>query len=171
MGRHGPPREPAALRIHKGETRPSQVNYLEPVPRWSRPVMPADMDARAKAVWRRVMREMAPADVIRGADTDVLRCFCEAVADYAEARRQLHATGLLVMREGQLAKNPMCQVVRDNRDAIRSFARELGLSPAARASLQVDTGGRGSAMDIDDEIGPPTRQRFLAVVGGTGADE
>ncbi len=36
--------------------------------------MPSDMDAEAKVVWRRVLRDMRHTGVIRSADADVLRC-------------------------------------------------------------------------------------------------
>ena len=40
------------------------------------------------------------------------------------------------------------------------LARELGLSPAARAGLRVMPGAE--APDIDAEIGPPPRLRVVA---------
>ena len=43
-------------------------------------------------------------------------------------------------RDGELVKNPLHQVVRDNADEVRLFARELGLSPSARAGLRVEPG-------------------------------
>ncbi len=45
------------------------------------------MDADAKVVWRRVLRDMRHTGVIRAADADVLRCYCEAVSRYAAAAR------------------------------------------------------------------------------------
>ena len=123
--------------------------------------MPRDMDAGAKAVWRRVLAEMATTEVIRAADRDVLRCYCEAVSRYEVAMRMLLASSPLVRGRGDLVKNPLHQIVRDERDAVRLFARELGLSPSARAGLRVEPGP--TASDIDDVLGPPPR---LRVVGG-----
>ena len=63
-------------------------------------------------------------------------------------------------RDGGLVKNPLHQVIRDGSDQIRLFARELGLSPSARAGLHVesDHGFRS----IDDDIGLPPRLRAIA---------
>ena len=58
-----------------------------------------------------------------------------------------------------LVRNPMHQIVRDDRDAIRLLTRELGLSPAARASLRVPPGAE--APDIDAALGPPPRLRVV----------
>jgi P27 family predicted phage terminase small subunit len=120
------------------------------------------MDAVAQKVWRRVVKEMRGADVILAADADVLRIYCEAMSRYVQAA-ELYAASKnpLIKRGGQLVKNPLHQIVRDDQDAVRLFARELGLSPSARAGLRVEPSAvRG---DIDDVLGPPPR---LRVVGG-----
>ncbi len=166
MGRRGPSKTPTGVKLAQGETRPSRVNFLEPAPRRAMPTMPKDMDDRAKAVWRHVVREMASTEIIFAADRDVLRCYCEAVSQYESSMRTLVSSSPLVRgaRSGDLIKNPLHQIVRDARDAVRLFARELGLSPSARAGLNVQMSGNGG--DISAEIGPPPR---LRVVGGGDA--
>jgi P27 family predicted phage terminase small subunit len=119
------------------------------------------MDDEAQRVWRRVVREMRGSDVIVGADADVLRCYCEAVARYAQAAELYARSSPLLRRDGAFVKNPLHQVVRDNADAVRLFARELGLSPSARAGLRVEASALPA--DIEDVLGPPPR---LRVVGG-----
>jgi P27 family predicted phage terminase small subunit len=161
MGRRGPTPTPTGVKLRNGETRPSRVNRMEPLPRHGAPQMPRGMDEAAQKVWRRVVREMRGSDVIVGADADVLRCYCEAVSRYAQAAELYAASSPLMRRDGELVKNPLHQVVRDNADQVRLFARELGLSPSARAGLHVQQGP--TAGDIDDVLGPPPR---LRVVGG-----
>ncbi len=163
MGRRGFPAAPGSVKLALGETRPSRVNFLEPSPRRRAPAMPKDMDDGAKAVWRRVLREMGHTEVIRAADADVLRCYCEAVSQYQTTMRLLTSSGPLVRSRGDLVKNPLHQIVRDNRDAVRLFARELGLSPSGRAGLNVEMGG--AVGDIEDVIG--TSPARLHVVGGS----
>ncbi len=91
----------------------------------------------AKAIWRRVLREYGGSGVITGADADALRVYCDAVARYEVAARTLDASGPLVRgQRGELVKNPLHQIVRDNADLIRLYARELGLTPAARTGLR-----------------------------------
>jgi P27 family predicted phage terminase small subunit len=169
MGRRGPAPEPAASRVRKGETRPSQVNFLEPMPPQRAPRMPAGMDDSAKRVWVRVLHDAAPG-LITAADADVLRLYCEAVVRGNRAGREL-ARGEFVV-EGRsdspgMVRNHLHVVVKAERDAVRLFARELGLSPAARAGLQVQVGPAAGG-DIDGEIGPTTRLRLLA---GNGTDD
>ena len=160
MGRRGPPKTPTGVKLAQGETRPSRVDFLEPAPRRAAPVMPADMDVVAQAVWRRVLAEMATAEVIFAADADVLRCYCEAVSQYQSSVRTLASSSPLVRYRDGLVKNPLHQIVRDSRDAVRLFARELGLSPSARAGLNIQIDGAGG--DMAAEIGPPPRLRVVA---------
>ena len=49
----------------------------------------------------------------------------------------LEQSGPLVRgaRRVDLIKNPLHQVVRDDADLVRAFARELGFTPSARSSL------------------------------------
>ena len=160
MGRRGPPPEPVASKIARGITAPSRgVNYEQPIPRQRAPRAPTDMTDEAKAVWRHVLREMPPG-VILAADEHALRCYCEAVARYVLAQRIYQASKPLVQSRGGLVKNPLHQVVRDNSESVRMWARELGLTPAARAGMRVD-GGLAPA-GIAAEIGLPPRLRALS---------
>jgi P27 family predicted phage terminase small subunit len=160
LGRRGPAPLPTKVKILRGETRPSRVNYREPIPSSDAPKMPADMDTAAKAVWRRVISAMGQLGVIRVPDSDILRCYCEAVSRYAGASRPYAGSGPLVRRDGGLVKNALHQVIRDDGEQIRLFARELGLSPSARAGLRVEPEyGFGS---IDPDLGLPPRLRAIA---------
>lgn len=126
------------------------------------PQMPRGMDVRAQRVWRHVIREMGRSGILAGADADVLRVYCDAVARYELAISQLFATGpVLASRRGRapITTNPLHRIVRDIGEQIRLLSRELGLSPAARAGLRLDLSSAPS--EIDDVIGPPPRLRVL----------
>jgi len=121
------------------------------------------MDPVAQKVWRRVMRDMRGTDIILAVDADVLRCYCEAMAFDVQAAEPLARSGPLVTgRARELVRNPLQPIVRDHREAVRLFSRELGMSPSARAGLRVEPSAVSG--DIDDVLGPPPR---LRVVGGS----
>ena len=160
LGRRGPAPTPTKVKILRGETRPSRVNYREPLPSANTPTMPTDMDPEAKAVWRAVMGSMGKTGVIRQPDAHILRCYCEAVSRYAQAARLYAGSGPLVRHAGSLVKNPLHQVVRDDGEQIRLFARELGLSPSARAGLRVEP--EYNFGSIDPDLGLPPRLRAIA---------
>lgn len=140
---------PARVKIARGETRPSQVNYEAPEPRQKAPYRPRDLDPDAKPVWERIIREM-PSGVITAADTDILRMYCESVASYTRNRNLLTDTGAVIRgaRGRELVVNPLARIVREEREAARLLARELGLTPAARAGLRVEFGPNGELDDI-----------------------
>lgn len=146
MGSRGPAPLPTRLKILHGETRAARLNLDEPKP-GGQPRMPADMSDEAKRVWRRVIRDFGATGVLTAVDADALRTYCEAVVRYVQAARTLEATGPLVRgaRGGELVKNPLHQIVRDNANLQRAFARELGLTPSARTGLTV-----GMEADPDD---------------------
>jgi P27 family predicted phage terminase small subunit len=125
--------------------------------------MPPDMDTEAKAVWRRMTSSMGHTGVIRVPDSDILRCYCEAVSRYAQASRLYAGSGPLVRHAGSLVKNPLHQVVRDDGEQIPLFARELGLSPSARAGLRVEPEHRFDL--IDPVLGLPPRLRAISHEG------
>ena len=159
MGARGPAPMPTKLKVLHGETRPARLNRSEPVPRSTRPRMPLDMSPAAIAVWRRVLREMGATGVITSADADVFRAYCESVARYAYAAKLLETSGPLVRgQKGELVKNPIAQLVRDNALLVRALARELGLTPSARSGLRTE-----GERDLGDEV-----DRWLRADGELG---
>jgi P27 family predicted phage terminase small subunit len=88
------------------------------------------------------MGAMGATGVLTVADADALRIYADAVARYQHAAELLDASGPLITaagrgaRRGELVKNPLHQIVRDNAILVRAFARELGLTPAARVGLR-----------------------------------
>jgi P27 family predicted phage terminase small subunit len=95
------------------------------------------MSDASRAVWDRVIRDFGATGVLTGVDTDALRIYCEAVVRYVNAAVRLEKSGPLIKgaRLGEPVKNPLHQIVRDNADLVRAFARELGFTPAARSGL------------------------------------
>jgi P27 family predicted phage terminase small subunit len=160
MGRRGPAPLPATLKRLHGETRPSRVNFREPLPRRTTPRPPAELDPGAKLIWRRTVREMPPG-VITAVDSAALACYCEAVVRYRQAASLLARSALLIRgaRAGDLIANPLDRITRAWADQIRLFARELGLTPSARAGLHMEISPFGSS--VEDEIGLPPRLRAV----------
>lgn len=138
MARTGRPPQPTALKVLRGTARPDRINRQEPEPSPNAPEAPADLDDDARFVWDRVLREFGHTGVIRAADTDVFRLYCEAVARSEEAAKLLKQTGPLIRgaRNGELVRNPLHSVVRDNAQLVVRLAAELGLTPSARTGLK-----------------------------------
>ena len=138
MGRRGPAPAPTALKLLRGERRPSRVNYHEPRPSGGLPERPADLAPGAAAAWNRVIAELGSSGVLTTLDRDVLRAYAEAVDRYEQSAVTLAGSGPLIRgaRAGELIKNPLHQIVRDNALLVLAFGRELGATPSARAGLR-----------------------------------
>jgi P27 family predicted phage terminase small subunit len=121
--------------------------------------MPRDLEPVARAAWRHAVREMGRSGVITAADGHILRLYCEAWSRYRAAADLYGKSAPLLNDRGHLTKNALHQVVRDDSDLVLRLTRELGLSPAARASLQLLPGA--DVPDIDAELGPPPRLRAV----------
>jgi P27 family predicted phage terminase small subunit len=149
MGKRGPAPIPTPLKVLHGETRAERLNHDSPRPGGGPPVMPRGMSRRAQAVWRRQVAAMAGTGVLTAADTDSLRCFCEAVSRYRQAAEMLAESGPLAEgQKGNSVRNPLTQVVRDNAMLIRTFGRDLGFSPSSREGLHVAVADDGDPLAV-----------------------
>lgn len=146
MGTRGPAPKPTRLKLLSGETRPSVINYAEPIPAGGALTAPSDLRAEARLVWDRVVEALGHTGVLTSADRDLLRLYSEAFVRYQEAEGMLAKTGpLLKGRGGEFVKNPLHQIVRDNADQVKKYARELGLTPAARVGLRGEIDGQANS--------------------------
>ena len=142
-------RKPTNMRILHGETRPSRINRNEPRPRQLLPEPPDWLSPDARAVWDRILPELAHMRLVTAADRDALVVYCQAVAHHAQAVREVNERGLLVPgREGNLVKNPACQFVREQAVLVKVMGQQFGLTPAARVSLPGDTSEEGPGWDL-----------------------
>jgi P27 family predicted phage terminase small subunit len=135
MGKRGPAPTPTKLRVLRGNPGRRPIpDSPEPT---GLPVQSEGMSDAARAVWDRIIRDYGATGVLTGVDADALRVYCEAVVRYEHAAQLLERSGPLVKgaRSGDLIKNPLHQVVRDNADLVRAFAREMGFTPSARSAL------------------------------------
>jgi P27 family predicted phage terminase small subunit len=137
MGKRGPAPTPVALKLLRGNPGRRPINRAAPEPTPGLPVRPVGMSILARRVWTRIIRDYGATGVLTGVDADSFRIYCEAVVRYEGAAMMLEKSGPLVRgaRNGELVKNPLHQVVRDNADLVRAFARELGFTPSARSAL------------------------------------
>jgi P27 family predicted phage terminase small subunit len=146
MGTRGPQPKPTALKILAGETRPSVINYAEPIPEGGALTPPADIRSEARVIWEQVIAALGKTGVLTSADKHILRLYAEAMARYIEAEAMLVKTGPLIKgRDGNFVKNPLHQIVRDNADAVKKYAREIGLTPAARVGLRGEIGDQANS--------------------------
>lgn len=146
MGERGPAGKPTALRVLHGD-RKDRINTNEPVAPEGLPEPPVGMADDVREIWDYTVGVLGPMRLATPADRDALACYCEAVVTHRKASAGLAATGIIVRtsRGNTPMRNPLLAVQRDAAALIRVFAREFGLTPSARAGIDMGAGSGNSA--------------------------
>lgn len=140
MGKRGPAQQPTALRLINGG-HPERVNHHEPVPSAGSPLPPEHLARDVREVWDYTLAELELMGISSPADRDSLICYCEAVVTHRKASRLLARSDVLVRGVlGSPVRNPALAVQSHAADLIRKFAQEFGLTPSARAGIEVNRG-------------------------------
>jgi len=119
----------------------------------------------ARGEWDRVVPRLQALGLTDPADEATLAAYCEAVARLREATRIVARTGVLWKDPGggpELRRNPAVAQARDAAYEVRMWAREFGLTPAARVLL------RQGLPDSPDAGADPGRPRHSATDGRWG---
>lgn len=136
MGRRGPPKTPTALKRLRGTDQPCRRNQSEPAPRPGVPDAPVFLDAAARTEWHRLLPELEVRGLLEAIDLAVLAVYCTAWSRLVAAERALAVEGDVVVDAcGRLKTSPFVRVAATARTQLIAAAREMGLSPASRASV------------------------------------
>jgi P27 family predicted phage terminase small subunit len=95
------------------------------------------MSEAAAPHWDTLVAALIELDVLSAADGVSLAEFAEAMAEAEELKAQIAKEGRTFQgfRAGSLIANPLCGVLHQVRERILKYAREFGLTPAARARV------------------------------------
>lgn len=138
MSKPGPRSTPTALRVLKGETRPSRLNEREPHPRAGNPRIPKWLTPDERSIWRQELRELRPMGVVTPADATALGLLTAAIARYAQAKALVDRDGLVIPgRGGGPVTNPASREERLRWADVLRACGEFGLTPSARTGLVV----------------------------------
>lgn len=137
----GPRPQPTALRLLHG-ARVTDVNQAEPIPTTLLPVCPEDEPEDVQEVFRYTVRQLDHMGIASAADVDTLIAYCWAVVNHRNASRVLARSPILVMGPGGgLVQNPALRVQTQQAQLVARLAAEFGLTPSARAGIEVNGGG------------------------------
>ena len=137
MGRGGPPPKPAKLRLLEGAPE-RRVNQNEPQPNHDPLVAPDWVNDQVREVWDYTVAELEFMGIASSTDRDALVAFCQAVVTHRKACEKLARSDILIKSMyGQPIRNPAIMVQRDAAQTIRAYAQEFGLTPSARARIEV----------------------------------
>jgi P27 family predicted phage terminase small subunit len=139
-------KKPTKLKVIQGTFRKDRAPANEPKPRPIAPSMPADLSGRARTLWKRLKSKLEKLELLTELDGPMFTTMCEAWARWYDARARLRGVlrsqtkvkDLALIRKAELS-------VERAEHSFRLLANEFGLSPAARARLDVDVG-----KEVDD---------------------
>lgn len=138
MGRRGPAPKPTRLRLLHGEDS-SRINRNEPQPGEGLPPPPEELSEHSRAVWDYIIAELDVMGLATRPDRHQLFAYVEAVALHAQAVLMVHRAGALIKdRDSAVRTNPAVRIMRDTSRTMLLFAREFGLTPAARVHLTAE---------------------------------
>lgn len=136
MGARGPQPKPTALKEVLGNPGKRPLPKAEPLPIGA-PVMPEHLEGDAAIEWDRVVRSMPP-QLYTSADVSTLLAYCTAWALHKKAWLEVKRKGLFAKGSmGQLVANPALAVLKSQAEVMLKAGDRLGLSPAARARLEM----------------------------------
>jgi P27 family predicted phage terminase small subunit len=145
MGYRGPQPKPTELRVLEGNRDHRPLPTDEPRPRVGAPTCPPWLDPAAKRHWRLIVREwrIAAPRLLTRVDGGVLASYCQSLARQEQAELEIS----LDLAAGEKLDRSKVLVATKYATAVRAFAQELGLSPAARTRLRLPEPG-----EVDDGI-------------------
>lgn len=95
---------------------------------------PSWLDETAKKEFKRLAKLLLSVELINDADIGHLAMYCDAYSQYLTFKKQIQENGLWVGDR----PNPFILRMKDAAMQMRSFASDLGLSPASRARLAIN---------------------------------
>lgn len=150
MGARGFPAKPPELKLLEGnrEGRPIDLTAMFR-PEVGAPPLPRDMSREGKKAWKRLVPELVRYNLLSKVDADALEDLCETIGLLKVLRRSINSTQELLLAEGKdpalaieaatpngmRVQSPAYQAMNREREKLRTWLAEFGLTPAQRARV------------------------------------
>jgi len=157
MGRRGPPPQPTALRLLKGNPGKRRINTREPRPPTTTPSCPRWLCPEAKRAWREIVPVLKAMRILTRIDRDALAAYCQSYARWKAAEEFLSQHGeVYPIRDERgnvryMQPFPQVFIARSQLQILRSYQQEFGMTPSARTRVQV----------IPSLVRDPVEERFF----------
>ena len=121
---------PVKRALPKGEPMPATADRVPSAPRW--------LSEEARAEWKRLAPRLHAVGLLTEVDTQALGLLCESFAQYVAAKAIVDREGLLLMSDkGNAYQHPAAGLMTQARGELMKWAREFGMTPAARSRISV----------------------------------
>ncbi|CAM2172292.1 Phage terminase small subunit P27 family [Paraburkholderia sacchari] len=154
------PRKPAALHVIDGTYRRDRQPRKPVVPKAAVPTPPEHVkaDPIAFSEWNRLAPELNALRLLTQLDCMALAALCTCYARWVTAEKHIAAmaerdpvtSGLIIKTSnGSAIQNPLVGTANKALATYTRIAREFGMTPASRASIDLQPHGGGSDTDAD----------------------
>jgi P27 family predicted phage terminase small subunit len=179
VGARGPAAKPPELKLLEGNRGNRAIDLTSMFrPEVGAPSMPRDLSREAKKAWKRLVPELVRYNLLSKVDADALEDLCETIGLIKILRRSINATQELLLTKdedparaievatpnGMRIQSPTYQALNREREKLRSWLAEFGLTPAQRA--RVTTAIRSQLTLFDVNQGAPSTPRDPANATG-----
>lgn len=158
MARRGRPPKPTAIKMLEGNPGKRPLNENEPQPEKKAPECPSWLEPEAKLEWERMAEIMEGIGILTEIDMTSFAGYCQAYARWKEAEEFLSKHGTIFKTpSGYIQQVPQVSIAQTYLKAMKDFASQFGLTPAARTRIQVNM---EKSAESDDPM-----ERMLRSVG------
>lgn len=140
----GPPKQPTAIRLLRGNPSKERITTREPKPPAGVPTKPAELSPAAAVIWDQAVAVLSGVPgLLTVADAVTIELFARTLARYRELDAFVEAHGpVLVLRDDKGGVRyaqpcPQASLAAKLLPQLRGLAAELGLNPSARARIDL----------------------------------
>lgn len=164
MGARGPAGKPAELKVLEGNRSHRAIDLTSTFrPEVGAPPLPRDLSREGKKAWKRLVPELVRYNLLSKIHADALEDLCETIGLIKVLRKSINSRQELLLSKnedparavvsstpnGMEVQSPIYQALNREREKLRSWVGEFGLTPAQqarvttaiRAQLQLFEGG------------------------------
>ena len=150
MAARGRKPKPTALKLLEGNPGKRPINENEPIPPKGKVKCPTWLEAEAKKEWKRLAPSLEAMGVLTQADLTAFAGYCQAYARWKEAEEFISQHGSIFQTpSGYVQQVPQVSIAQQNLKIMQSFCSEFGLTPATRARIIANGGGKDDAVSDD----------------------
>ena len=142
--------KPTALKLLEGNPGKRPVNEKEPIPPKGTVKCPTWLEPEAKKEWKRLAPSLEAMGVLTQADLTAFAGYCQAYARWKEAEEFISQHGSIFQTpSGYVQQVPQVSIAQQNLKIMQSFCSEFGLTPATRARIIANGGGKDDGFSDD----------------------
>lgn len=136
----GPPKKPVELKLLQGNPGEHRLPKRE-VELPDAGSVPPLLAGRGREEWDRIAPLLKTLGLLKTIDRESLICLCQAIHDHDWAVRTLRKEGRIMRAgNGRRAVHPAHLIQRQAAATIHRFSVEFGMTPAARAGIDLEKG-------------------------------